>query len=413
MSAMTRQAPRRFDLRGWSAEDLANPYPIYRHYRETDPVHLGPANASGTNTWFAFRYDDVTSVLSNRCFGRGDTQFSSVVPTECAALRRIVSNWLVFLDPPRHTRLRSLLTREFSPQVVTTLRPRVAAIARELATAMASSPTVDLVADFAAPLPILVICELLGVPRQDRIWLRKQAMSLQQASSGRSGNYAEAETAACELSDYFRREVQRRRREPREDLIALLVRAKDRGGSLTDDELIATCVHLLTAGHETTTNLISKSVLALLRTPEVLGELRANPELMPVAVDELIRYDPPVQMVTRWAQRDQVLRGRSIHRGEKLVLVLGSANRDPLLCPDPDVVRLDRRPNRHCGFGIGIHHCLGSALARAETEIGLNELFRQLPGLHLTDEPVQFAPDVVFHGPERLTLTTCAGGSDA
>ena len=215
-----------------------------------------------------------------------------------------------------------------------------------------------------------------------------------------------------ELAGYFRQEAQRRRSDDPHDLVSLLAQARNRGELLTDDEIIGTCIHLLTAGHETTTNLICKSVLALLRNPDVLHELRAHPEFMRNAVDELVRYDSPVQMVTRWSYRDEVLHERNIHRGDKVVLVLGSANRDPRQFSDPDALHLYRSAGRHCGFGLGIHYCLGANLARAEAEIGLNTLLENLPKLSLTDEPPQYADDMIFHGPTRLVLRTgvCAPG---
>jgi cytochrome P450 len=407
----------RFSLTGWAAEDIANPYPIYRRYRDHDPVHWSPATAGEIGTWYVFRYGDAASVLSSQHFGRSaraacpdDPSVPTPVPPGHDTLSRLVENWLVFMDPPRHRKLRSLLTKEFSTEVVSGLRGRVSQIAHDLVAAMRRKPVIDLVEDFAAPLPILVISELLGVPRDHRGWLRDRAMSLQEASSARAGRradgYSRAETAARELTDYFRLAVKRRRGGDHDDLIALLVRARDRGEPLTDDEIVGTCVHLLTAGHETTTNLLCKSVLTLLGNPDVLRELRDDPGLMLDAVDELIRYDSPVQMVTRWSYQDQVLRRRIIHCGDKVVLVLGSANHDPLRFPEPDALRLHRRSSRHCGFGIGIHYCLGAALARAEAEIGLAVLLKHLPALRLTDEPVQYADDMVFHGPEHLMLNT-------
>lgn len=413
------EALPRFSLTGWTAEDIANPYPIYRRYRDHDPVHSSSATASEIGTWYVFRHGDVANVLSSKHFGRSarvarpdDPSAPTLVPPDHDALRRIVENWLVFMDPPRHRNLRSILNKEFSTEVVKGLRARVVEIAHDLVATTRSKPVFDLVEDFAAPLPILVVSELLGVPQDHRGWLRDRAVCLQEASSARVGRradgYSRAETAARELTDYFRLEAQRRRSGDHDDLVALLVRARDRGEPLTDDEIVGTCVHLLTAGHETTTNLLCKSVLTLLGNPEVLRELRADPALMPNAVDELIRYDSPVQMVTRWSYRDEVLRGREIRRGDKVVLVLGSANRDPLRFAEAETLRLHRRSNRHCGFGIGIHYCLGAALARAEAEIGLAVLLEHMPTLRLTDEPVQYADDMIFHGPRRLVLTTGA-----
>jgi cytochrome P450 len=414
---MAQQTLRRFDVTGWAPEDVADPYPVYQRYRDNDPVHWSPATAESVSSWYVFGYDDVASVLSNQHFGRsshvaraGDSAAPALVPAYYDSLRRIVQNWLVFMDPPQHTELRSLVNKEFSPKVVTALRTRIKDIATALIAEQREKPTIELVDGFAAPFPILVISELLGVPKDLCGWFRKCAVSLQEASTARAGRgadgYVRAEAAAQELADYFRQEAQRRRGEDQHDLVSLLVQARDRGELLTDDEIIGTCIHLLTAGHETTTNLICKSVLALLRNPDVFHELRAHPELMRNAVDELVRYDSPVQMVTRWAYRDEVLRGRDIHRGDKIVLVLGSANRDPLQFPDPNALCLDRGTSRHCGFGLGIHYCLGANLARAEAEIGLTTLFENFPQLSLTDEPAQYADDMVFHGPARLVLRT-------
>ena len=413
---MTPKALPRFSLTGWTAEDIANPYPIYRRYLDHDPVHWSSATASEVGTWYVFRYGDAASILSSRHFGRSarvarpdDPSAPTPVPPGHDALRRIVENWLVFMDPPRHRNLRSILNKEFSTEVVEGLRARIAEIAHDLVATTQSKSVFDLVEDFAAPLPVLVISTLLGVPRSHRGWLRDRAVSLQEASSARAGRraggYSQAETAARELTDYFRLETQRRCAN-HDDLVSRLVRARDHGEPLTNDEIVGTCVHLLTAGHETTTNLLCKSVLTLLSNPEVLRELRADPALMPNAVDELIRYDSPVQMVTRWSYRDEMLRRHKIRRGDKVVLVLGSANRDPLRFPEPDALRLRRRSNRHLGFGIGIHYCLGAALARAEAEIGLAVLLEHLPTLRLTNEPVQYADDMIFHGPKRLVLST-------
>ncbi|EWM13700.1 cytochrome P450 [Kutzneria sp. 744] len=409
---MTQRNPPPFDPLRWPAEDVANPYPIYRHYRENDPVHRAGTSPDGRARWFVFRHDDVTRVLSHPRYGHHATRLLASIPPECESLWRLIGNWLVFMDPPRHGQLRSLIAGSFSARVVAGMRSRMAEIARDLIADIGQRPTLDLMDDFAAPLPVLVISELLGVHQGSLNWLRERAVSLQEASSGRARDYRRAENAAAELTDFFRWEARRRRYDPDDDVITALVKAGE-CGSLTEDEITATCVHLLTAGHETTTNLIGKSVLALLRNPGVLDELRADPKVLKSTVDELIRYDCPVQMVTRSACRDDVLRGRDIREGDTVVLVLGSANRDPLVFSEPDEVRPRGRSIRHCGFGGGVHHCLGSALARAEAEIAIAVLFECLPGLRLTDKPVQFAEDMVFHGPRHLVLGTCGGSNDA
>ncbi|HYQ68143.1 cytochrome P450 [Actinophytocola sp.] len=381
-----------FSPRDWPAADIANPYPVYRRYRAADPVHQAEPG-----TWYVFGYDDVADVLSSKAFGRN---MPAHIPGRNDALRRSVENWLVFLDPPRHTRLRRLLSAELSTRVVADLRPRIAAVARGLLRPLAGPH--DFVKEFAAPLPVLVISELLGVPGSLHPWFRERAEWLQQASSARAARdgFTKAETAARELTEYFAGQARLRRRSPRRDLVSLLANAP----GLTDDEITGTCVHLLTAGHETTTNLLGKSVLALAARPALADRLRARPS---AAVDELVRYDAPVQMVTRWATEPRALGGRRIDSGDKVVLVLGSANRDPTRFPEPDRLYLDRDTSRHCGFGLGIHYCLGAQLARAEAEIALPLLLDFLPGR--TVDGVHFGHDMVFHGPTRLLLSRWAG----
>ncbi|MFI5618754.1 cytochrome P450 [Streptomyces sp. NPDC051567] len=404
----------RFDLKGWDKKDIAHPYPVYRRYREAAPVHRGASATGGPDTFYVFSHDEAVRVLSSRVLGRdartasaGAAAVSVPVPAEHRALRALVENWLVFLDPPRHTELRSLLSTEFSPSVVAALRPRITQIAHELLERLGRDGEADLVEGFAAPLPVLVISELLGIPQDHHGWLRANAVALQEASTTRprgTGGYARAEEASRQLAHYFRQEVARRRGEDRGDLLTLLVRARDAGAPLSVDGIVGTCVHLLTAGHETTTNFLAKAVLALRAHPRVLDELRTAPGLTPGAVEELLRYDPPVQAVTRWAYQDIRLGAHEVPRGSRVVALLGSANRDPARFPDPDVLDVHRPADRHLGFGLGIHYCLGATLARAEAEIGLRALLDGLPGLDRGGQRVDYADDMVFHGPARLVL---------
>lgn len=377
---------------------LADPYPLYRHYREHDPVHRAD------DTWYLFRHDDVAHVLTGRGYGRG--ALPSRIPGTCPHLKRTASHWMVFMDPPEHTRVRALVAKAFTPRIVEGLRPRIRELAAGLVAELGAEREADLVDRFAAPLPILVISELLGVPRSDRPWFRARAVDLQQATSSRVARrpdaFRVADDAARELDAYFREELGRRRStEGRDDLIAAMLAAAE---PADDDTLVGTCIHLLTAGHETTTNLLGKGLLALMAHPDQLALLRERPELLPAAVEELVRYDSPVQMISRWAHRDDGIGGRTIKEGEKVTMVLGSANRDPAHFPDPDRLDIRRDARRHAGFGMGIHYCVGAPLARAEAELGLGELLRGLPRLGLADEPVRYAEDLVFHGPERLMV---------
>jgi cytochrome P450 len=381
---------------------LPDPYPLYHQYRESDPVHLAE-----DGSWYLFQHAGVSQVLSGRrdyCRGPAPAR----IPPGCPQLRRTVANWMVFMDPPEHTRVRALVSRSFTPRVVQTLRPRIRRLATRLADGLAAriaaSGRADLVEHFAAPLPVLVISELLGVPEQERSWFRTQALDLEQATSARTGRRADAfrlaEAAAGQLDAYFRAELRRAGRRDRADLIGLMLRHR---AELSEDTLVGTCIHLLTAGHETTTNLLAKGVLALLAHPGQLAALRAGPLLAEAAVDELIRYDAPVQMITRYARQDDRFGDHTVPAGSKVVLVLGSANRDPARFSRPDRLDLGRDARRHCGFGSGIHYCVGAPLARAEAEIGLSVLLARFPRLSVI-QPVRYARDLVFHGPSQLLV---------
>ncbi|MCC9305932.1 cytochrome P450 [Kitasatospora sp. RB6PN24] len=385
---------------------LPDPYPLYRHYRESEPVHL-----ADDGSWYLFGHAAVAQVLSGRrdyCRGPAPAR----IPSDCPHLQRTVANWMVFMDPPEHTRVRALVARSFTPRVVQALRPRIRRIAarlvERLADELAAHGVADLVERFAAPLPVLVISELLGVPEHDRAWFRAQALDLELATSTRTGRRADAfrlvETAAGELDAYFRAELRRAGRRERDDLIGLMLR---HGSALSEDTLVGTCVHLLTAGHETTTNLLAKGLLALLAHPGQLLALRRGPLLAAAAVDELIRYDAPVQMITRLARQDDRFGDRTVPAGSKVVLVLGAANRDPARFEQPDRLDLSRDTRRHCGFGIGSHYCVGAPLARAEAEIGLTMLLARFPHLAVAEqaaEPVRYTQDLVFHGPSQLLV---------
>ncbi|PRW64256.1 cytochrome P450 [Actinopolyspora mortivallis] len=407
-----------FSPAGWSAAALADPYPVYARYRESAPVHRGLSTEGESAVWYVFTAAETEHVLTCRDYGRDATageaarpRVAPSLPSANTALHEVVRNWLVFLDPPKHTRLRRILNGEFTPRVVGRLRTRIEEIARGLLATVRDKPVIDLVADFSAPLPLAVIAELLGVPRRHLDWYRAQALELQEASTARVARGAQAhrraDAAAGELRAYFLDHVRRRRRRTGyDDLVALLVAARHDGQELSDDEIAATCVHMLTAGHETTTNLISKSVLALLERPELRTRLENSTRAVRQAIDEFIRFDGPVQMISRWAYRDNELGGEHIRRGDKVVLVLGAANRDPARFGEPDVLDPDREPGRHCGFGMGIHFCLGAALARAEGEIGIAALLTEIPGLCRTADPVVYNQDLVFHGPTTLPLRT-------
>jgi cytochrome P450 len=395
-------------------EVISDPYKIYDRYRNQEPVHWGiSSNPQLGGTWYLFSYEDVMQVLESPKFGREvakvrNNDEGSPVPAAFKGLRSMVSNWMVFRDPPNHTRLRSLVNKVFSPKMVDNMRPAIFDLCHNLLDKVQIQGEMDLVDDFAFPLPVMVIADLLGVDSSDLPLFRKWALALQHASASRltpsAEIYAQAEAATQGFIDYFQRAIAQRHAEPKQDLITALARARDENDKLSDEEILATCIHLLTAGHETTINLISKGIMALLRNPDALKLLRSHPEFIPNAVEELIRYDGPVQIITRWAYADMEIGGQSIRRGDSVGLMLGSANRDPKRFPNPNILDFQRSDYKHCGFGSGIHFCLGSALARAETAIALNVLLNRLPKLRLVTEEIQWADNMVFHGPNHLQV---------
>ncbi|MEH2458924.1 cytochrome P450 [Nostoc sp.] len=400
-------------LNPFIAEVTSDPYKFYRLYREQDPVHWGvSSNPNLSGAWYVFRYEDVVKVMEDRRFGREflkrDDVETTPVPTAYSTFLTMVSKWIVFREPPDHTRLKSLVSKAFTPKVVENLRPSVYQIADMLLDKVQSRGEMDLVEEYAFPLPIMVIAIMLGANPHDYPLFRKWALALQNASASRLKPppeiYENAEKASQDFIDYFKPIIADRRANPQEDLISNLVKAADEGDKLTDEEIVATCTHLLTAGHETTVNLIAKGTLALLQHPDQFKLLRSHPEFIPNAVEEFIRYDTPIQMVTRWSYADNEIGGQLIKRGDSVGIMLGSANRDPARFKNPEVFDIQREDVKHCGFGAGIHYCLGTILARAEGQIAINVLLNRLPELHLVNQNIDWANNIIFHGPNHLPV---------
>jgi len=361
-----------------------DPYPVYHRLRAEDPVHHHPMGF-----WVLTRYDDVARVLRDARFGRGG--FGEILRARFG--EEGVDRSMLFRDPPDHTRLRALVNRAFTPRVVDAMRPRIQAIVDGLLDGLAGAGRMDLIADFAYPLPITVICEMLGVPagdqREFRAWSADIARSLDAiAMPGDPAIVERGNAARRALSDYFRVLIDERRRAPRADLLSDLIAAEEQGDRLSEQELMATVLLLFVAGHETTVNLIGNGMLALLRNPGELRRLRAEPGLATSAVEELLRYDGPVQRTGRVAAEEIEIGRTTIPKGGLVLSILGAANRDPAHFPEPDRLDLARADNRHLAFGVGIHFCLGAPLARAEGQIGIGALARRLPRLALaTDRP--------------------------
>ncbi len=313
---------------------------------------------------------------------------------------------MLVVDPPDHTRLRTLVQKAFTPRVVERLRPRIEALVKEALDEAEARGSMDLVADLAYPLPVTVIAELLGVPVEDRSAFRRWSDALVGAldpvalTDRRSAVLA----ARDALHAYLERVVAERRAAPRDDLISRLVEAEEQGDRLSGPELLAMGVLLLVAGHETTVNLIGNGINALLAHPDQLARLRDEPELIEPAVEELLRYDSPVQLTGRVALEELELGGRRVEPGQMLMLLLGAANRDPRVFAEPERLDLGRDPNPHLAFGRGIHFCLGAPLARLEGQIAIRELVRRFPTLRLAGTPER-RPTVTLRGFASLPLT--------
>ncbi|MEY2475969.1 MAG: pimeloyl-[acyl-carrier protein] synthase [Actinomycetota bacterium] len=317
----------------------------------------------------------------------------------------LLSKVLVFMDAPDHTRLRGLVSKAFTPRSVERLRPRISQLTEELLAPLRDAGRFDVINDFAFPLPVTVICELLGVPAEDRELFRQQTRDLAVILDWEvtAEQFGGAAGAAMNFAAYLVPLFEQRRRAPRDDLISALVAAEEAGDRLGADELLTTVVLLLTAGHETTMNLIGNGLLALLRNPEQLAILRSRPDLMPWAVEELLRYDSPVQLTVRTAVADTVLCDEQVNKGDQVIALLGAANHDAAVFASPDTLDVTRDAHRHVSFGAGAHYCLGAALARAEAQVALSALIA-LPDLELAiDEPV-WRPLVTFHALQELPV---------
>ena len=385
-------------------EFLADPYPTYHRLRDEDPVHHSPLDF-----WVLTRYEDVAAVLRDPRFIK-EPLVSMVAARFGVSVPPGVGLSMLDRDPPDHTRLRSLVSKAFTPRVVEGLRPRIQKMVDDLITRAEAVGTMDLIEEFAYPIPVNVICEMLGVPVDDherfKGWSLDIARGLDSVWLPLESEIPKRSGAARHaIGDYMRGLIAERRASPRGDLLSALIAAEEAGDKLSEDELIATCILLLIAGHETTVNLIGNGTLALLRHPEELRRLRKTPGLITSAVEELLRYDGPVQRTARITSTEVTIGGRTIPKGEMVMPFIGAADRDPSQFPDPDRLDLGRADNRHIAFGWGIHFCLGAPLARVEGQIAIDTLVRRLPGLALVDAEPEHRQSLTLRGLKALPVT--------
>jgi len=380
-------------------EVIDDPYPLYRRLRTQDSVHQTPLGM-----WVLTRYDDVALFLRDPRFGRRG--FGEIISARFGHTG--FTNTMLLQDPPDHTRLRTLVSRAFTPRAIEGLRGQIQGIVDGLLNAMLDRGEADLIADFAYPLPVSVINEMLGVPAEDRTLFRQWsfdiARSLDAIVLPDPDVIARGRAAGAAIGSYFEDLIAERRRTPRADLLSAMIAVEEAGDRLSTEELLATGLLLFLAGHETTTNLVGNGMLALLRHPGELRRLRQDPALVESGVEELLRYDSPVQRVSRLAYEDVTVGDRTILAGSVVLGLLGAANRDPDQFPEPDRLDLGRRDNRHLAFGWGIHFCLGAPLARLEGQLAFATLLRRLPRLALATERVEWRQTATLRGLEALPV---------
>ncbi|GAA2764062.1 cytochrome P450 [Streptomyces paradoxus] len=392
----------------WGPAFLTDPYPVYAELRARGRVHW----FEPTNQWLVPHHADVSALLRDRRLGRTyqhrftHEEFGRTAPPpEHEPFHTLNDHGMLDLEPPDHTRIRRLVSKAFTPRTVERLKPYVRGLADELVSGLVAAGGGDLLTDVAEPLPVAVIAEMLGIPESDRAPLRPWSADIcgmyELKPSGDTA--AKAVRASVEFSDYLRELIAARRKEPGEDLISGLIAAHDEGDRLTEQEMISTCVLLLNAGHEATVNATVNGWYALFRNPAQLETLRADHTLVPSAIEELMRYDTPLQLFERWVLDEIEIDGTTIPRGAEIAMLFGSANHDPAVFRNPSALDLTRADNPHISFSAGIHYCIGAPLARIELAASMGALLERAPTLRLAAEPER-KPNFVIRGLEELAV---------
>jgi cytochrome P450 len=388
---------------------LADPYPYYRWLREHDPIHWGMAEGALPGRWYVTRFVDVISVLRDARLGR---EIERIMPGEPPLeadrqLAEAAEGWMILRDPPVHTHLRGMVSRAFTPRAVEALAPLIQAVTHQLIDQMMTlEQPVDLLTAFALPLPVTIVAHLLGLPTADTDqlmhWSRALAavIDLNQEETVRQ----RSREAVADLVMYLGEIIAERRSKPHPDIISSLLTSDSVDMAISDRVLIGTITHLLFVGNDPVLHLISNGMITLLRHPDQCAWLRANPDRIEDALDELLRFESSVQMTFRYALTDVELGGKVIRTGDSLAVVFGSANRDPEAQPDPDRLDLTRIPQNLTHFGHGIHYCLGAPLARLEGQIAINTLLQRLPDLRLTAKPLMWQKTAAVRGVETLLV---------
>lgn len=387
-----------------------DPFSTFAQMRVCDPVYAHHA-PDGSTIWYVTRYEDVVAVLKDEVHFCKDPRHAKPVESfsrtsRQSPLHQLINENMLFSDPPDHTRLRALVNQAFTPRRVERMGVRIQQIAVELLQKVQAQQQMDLIADYALPLPVRIICELLGVPSQDQADVSAWSQAI--ISPGSRGlNYSARRRKVKAFIDYLQAMFTDRALRPQDDLVTALVQAEESGEKLNEKELSSMVALLLVTGHETTVNLIGNGALALLQHPQQLARLQAGEVAWETAVTELLRYDGPVETsTTRWVRQDVTFQGQRMRRGDVMRVVLTSANRDPAQFHQPDTLDVARSDNRHLAFGLGIHYCLGAPLARLEGHIALSALFTHFPDLRLAVLPtaLHWRSGVLFRGLTSLPV---------
>ena len=384
-----------------------NPYPTYARLRAEDPVHESPLGFLVLT-----RYDDATTLLRHPQGSSDNTKseaFNALVDAGDIDPEMAGRRPFLFMDPPDHTRLRGLVSKAFTPRSIEQLRVRAQELADELVGAMAGKDEVDVISDLAYPLPLIIISDMLGVPRADeerfRGWSHALARSLDPDFLLPPEAVAAREVAIDEFADYFHELIDDRRATPRDDMLTRLVEAEEAGDKLSENELLSTCILLLVAGHETTVNLIANGVLALARHPDQRDRLREDPALIKLAVEEVLRYDPPVQMTGRLAMEAIELPSTTLPKDGFAITLIGGANHDPEQFPNADDFDITRTPNAHLAFSLGHHFCLGASLARMEGQVALNTFVQRFDHFEVATDDLTYKDNLVLRGLTALPIS--------
>ncbi|WNG30413.1 cytochrome P450 [Cystobacter fuscus] len=391
----------------WAPQTRHNPLPFYARIRQEAPIVRMMDPYFQTPVWIITRYKEAVELLRDNRFTKDQDKLPENAPSRRMRIDSLaaINQHMLSADPPDHTRLRTIVSKAFTPRRVEELRPRVTAIAQRLLDDAQPKGSMDLLDAFAFPLPVTVIAEMLGVPTEDQDQFREWTNVI--INPPVNGDVGPLQKAGMEFLQYFQQLMTRRRAEPRDDLLTALMTAEEQGDRLSPVELVSMLFLLLVAGHETTVNLMGNGVWALLKHPEQLERLRANPALIDSAVEEMLRYRGPVETTTyRWALQDTELHGQVIPAGEAVLASLMAADHDPAQFPEPERFDITREPNRHIAFGFGIHFCLGAPLARLEATVALNLLLERMPRLRLAvdERELRWREGILVHGLQRLPV---------